>query len=122
MPKNISVLATMILTVGCAVTRPVPQTLTDDALCSAYGVVSGQYRDRVKAEIQRRKLIPDVYWKDINANNVTVGMPKCAVQAAFVRDIENALSARRDRIRTDITREPSLSDRFGSSVGASGVH
>ena len=116
MPGIISVVASTIAVAGCATVRPAPQAFSDAALCNAYASATGEYEDRIYAEIVERELIPDQYWEDVRANKVTAGMPECAVLAVSGRTSVNALEARRDRIRSDSTREPSFSDRFGSGV------
>ena len=94
---RISVLAAMFLVAGCGAVQPVTHAQTDGALCSLYGAATGKHRDRVFAEIERRGLMPDQFWEDVNANRLTVGMPTCAVRAVLAR---NSVQLSRDDGRT----------------------
>lgn len=85
MLAKIGVLAATFLVGGCGAIQPVTHAQTDGTLCSLYGVAKGQHKDRVHAEIQKRELIPDQYWEDVNAGRLTVGMPVCAIRAAVGR-------------------------------------
>ena len=82
---RISVLAAMVLVAGCGAIQPVTHAQTDGALCSLYGFAKGQHKDRIFAEIQKRELVPDQHWEDVNAGRLTVGMPVCAIRAAAGR-------------------------------------
>ena len=81
--RVVGVLGVMLLLAGCGAIQPVTHAQTDGSLCSLYGFAKGQHKDRVYAEIQRRELIPDQYWEDVNAGKLTVGMPVCAIRAAI---------------------------------------
>jgi len=83
MLMRISVLAAVFLVGGCGAIQPVTHAQSDGALCSLYGAAAGQHKDRVLAEIQRRGLMPDEYWEDVNASRLTVGMPMCAIRAVL---------------------------------------
>lgn len=86
--------------VGCPKFVPnQPEKMTNAQLCNAHGnAQSHSYSTgklpSLKAEIQKRGLVPESEWETIEKREVKLGMSVCGVRAAWGSAKENAISTR----------------------------
>lgn len=80
-------------------------TVTNQQLCEAYGHRTTRVAE-IKAELERRKLFGTEDWSKIDSHNLSVGMPECAVFAAYPRklaSIDQGEGARNDDTAKEIS-------------------
>lgn len=57
--------------------------MPDDSLCASYGGDNAKAQDIVRAEIDKRRLIPADDWPPVQHGDVRYGMRRCSVLAAL---------------------------------------
>ena len=82
--RGAAAFAAMALLAGCAGEKTAADyaKMRDDALCGSYGGDDKQ-RDLVRAEIDKRGLIPSYDWNRVSHGDVGYGMHRCSVLAAW---------------------------------------